>query len=323
MAGPYWTKAWNWAQGCTHSGSPGCDFCWAKAMHERFHAEPFSKVVLHPERLSLPLRTRKPQTFFCDMFDPFHPDIPFEFIAAMFGVMAAAQRHTFLVLTKRAERMRKAIEWIEYEAELLTSTRPDKDPSHPAWRLIVCNRQANRILDEAGLPTYDAKGDRIVPRHEVAWPLPNVWLGVTAEDQDRADERIPLLLQTPAAHRWVSLEPLLEEVDLDEYVWAREPQYGGILGATPSPLDELIIGGESGPNARPYDLAWPRKLIKQARTAGVSCFHKQVGSNAYQQTVWRNGFAGGVRFLTKSRSGADPNEWPADLRVRELAWRNE
>ena len=329
MSGPYWSKAWNPVQGCTPV-SPGCAHCWAKAMHERFHPEPFSAVTLHPERLSIPLRTRKPQVFFTDMCDPFHPDVPFEFIAAMFGVMAASPRHTFLLLTKRAERMRTWFEWIH------------RVPGNAAGtEAMEVQYQAQGYFDkvddaETGGTLWPKR--RTLPRAE-SWPLPNVWLGVTAEDQQRADERIPLLLQTPAAHRWVSLEPLLGPIDMKLEWLAR--RHIDCAGCAPDgslcdghwigqKLNQVIVGGESGPNARPYDLAWARSVIGQCQDAGVACFHKQIGARPRADLLVSDGNRlveaphanedHGRIFGMRSRSGSDPAEWPEDLRIRELAW---
>jgi protein gp37 len=139
-------------------------------------------------------------------------------------------------------------------------------------------------------------------------PPANVWLGVTAEDQERADERIPLLLETPAAVRFVSCEPLLGPVDLG----AVRLRDGDALGpglfdrATGTHLDWVIVGGESGPRARPCCAKWIRDIIGQCRAAGTSCFVKQLGAITDA--------AIGIR----DRAAADPAEWPEDLRVREM-----
>ena len=120
-------------------------------------------------------------------------------------------------------------------------------------------------------------------------PLPNVWIGVSAEDQGAADHRIPLLLRTPAAVRFVSAEPLIGPVDLTPYL-------GG--------LGWVIVGGESGSRARPCDPAWLRNVVRQCAGAAVPCFVKQVGTRPV-----------GIRVTDPK--GGDPTEWPEDLRVRE------
>lgn len=293
MSGPYWQDQFNPVRGCTEA-SPGCAHCYARAMHDRFHVEPFSDVRLLPEVLSKPLRRRKPTTYFvCNTSDLFHPSVSDEFIAAVFGVMAACPQHTFLVLTKRAERMR---EWFRWVAEQLPHL-----PEGPAYFCTTKTMETRAVTFSTSLR---------LP----AWPISNLWLGVTAEDQQRADERIPHLLATPAAHRWVSVEPMLGPIEmLGRFVF----------GAPQRPMlciDQIIVGGESGPKARPYDLRWARDIIGQCYRARVPIYHKQIGS-----CPWCGGPSDHVGFRgangnTESRSGADPSEWPEDLRVRGLAW---
>ena len=139
--------------------------------------------------------------------------------------------------------------------------------------------------------------------------LPNVWLGVSVEDQRRADERIPLLLDTPAAIRWVSAEPLLGPVRLHERLgddWLASGLSGEQRG-----LDWIVIGGESGPGARPFDISWARVLVAQCKAARTPVFMKQVGSWAGEviDGVWHS--------RTYKHKGGDPAEWSEDLRVRE------
>jgi protein gp37 len=133
----------------------------------------------------------------------------------------------------------------------------------------------------------------------VAWPLPNVWIGVSVENQHFAHERLPFLVETPAAKRFISYEPALEAVDFGSYL---------------RDIDWLIVGGESGRKARPFDLAWARWAVRQCDVAGCHCFVKQLGANPYEIT-------GGPDsdFLDlRSPSGGDMDEWPEDLRVREF-----
>lgn len=277
MSGPYWDTQWNPVQGCTPA-SEGCAHCWARQMYERFHMEPFSEIRTLPDRLSKPLHWRKSRVIFvCNTSDLFHEAVPFEFIAAVFGVMAACPQHTFLVLTKRPDRMREFFFW---------------------W----AGRKPGMILTgETGALVLD---------HQL--PRDNVWLGVTVENQVRANERIPLLMRTPASHRWLSCEPLLGRVDLGLFgiqPWAeRYKPIARDLGA-------VVIGGESGRNARSCYLAWVRSIRDQCRDAGVPCFVKQLGS--FPMSF----FAHESRIRLRDRAGADPSEWPEDLRVRELAWR--
>lgn len=218
-----WSDAvWNPVTGCTPI-SEGCQRCYAKRMAARLHGrhgypdgDPFS-VTLRQERLDLPLKWRRPQRIFVNsMGDLFHESVPFEFIERMFVcVEEEASQHTYLILTKRPERMRDFIAWY-----------------------------AARCSDESVGLQWE--------------PATNVWLGVSAETQERANERIPALLDTPAAVRFVSLEPLLGPVDL-------RPWRG---------LDWVIVGAETGPGARPFDPAWIRRIIDACRDAQVPMFLK-------------------------------------------------
>ena len=192
------------------------------------------------------------------------------------------------------------------------------------------------------------------------WPLPNVWLGVSVEDQAAADDRIPELLDTPAAVRFLSCEPLLEPVDLEP--WLRRvatsgPGWrmtgGSAMAIADIVLDWVIVGGESGPGARPCDLAWIRGIVAQCQAAGVSAFVKQLGSKpvtamrgSWINELQRHGpdiqqpygrvacgackteecelLWSGVRphverwLPLRDRAGRDMGEWPEDLRVREF-----
>ncbi len=152
----------------------------------------------------------------------------------------------------------------------------------------------------------------------IPWPLPNVWLGVSAEDQKTADERIPLLLQCPAAIHWVSAEPLLGPIDFElvEFTQKCRP-------------DWIVVGGESGPGARECRIEWIRSVVAQCKKSeGVLCFVKQMGSNAKAKdstdmsTVRRNEWASfSVEYPIPSAftgKGSDPNEWAEELRVREF-----
>jgi hypothetical protein len=169
------------------------------------------------------------------------------------------------------------------------------------------------------------------PGADDTWPLPNVWLGVSVEDQATADARIPLLLQTPAAVRWVSYEPAIGPVDFKTRWLCPEQELDADYRPTHtrlSVLDWLVVGGESGPGARPFDLAWARSAIAQARAAGCKVFVKQVGAvpvvKGAEHAVWPPH----VRFTPLSscctdrihlrdRKGGSPEEWPKDLRIRE------
>ncbi len=143
------------------------------------------------------------------------------------------------------------------------------------------------------------------------WPLPNVWLGVSVEDQRTADERIPLLLETPAAVRFVSYEPALGPVSFHAFV--------GSHPALDRPgLDWIIVGGESGPGARPFDIGWARNTIAQCKAAGVACFVKQLGAHPYIERDAEGAFCPDYEYRLADKKGGDWTEWPADLRLREF-----
>jgi protein gp37 len=273
-----WTDAtWNPIRGCSRV-SPGCVHCYAERVAGRFsgQGQPYEGLVklvkrthekvslsktsakysktsttearwngvvrLIPEHLADPLRWRKPRRIFVNsMSDLFHEALSNEQIAAVFGVMAAAPRHTFQVLTKRPERMRQWFEWI------------GQQPEPPV-------RAMNAALDVLEGVRMSVNSQR--------WPLPNVWLGVSVENQAAADERIPLLLDTPAAVRFLSCEPLLGPVVL--------PAHEQSMGSSHSPLDWVIAGCESGPGARPCDTDWLRRLRDQCEEGAVPFFLKQA-----------------------------------------------
>ena len=260
-----WTeRVWNPVTGCTKV-SQGCKNCYAERMAKRLAGrcgypadDPF-RVTIHSDRLAQPLHWRKPSRVFVNsMSDLFHPDVPGGFIAAVFGIMAACPQHTFQVLTKRPARMKT---WFEDLKSV--------GPANRCYPAETCRAHAmNKTLDSvrSKLTGYDTR-----------WPLPNVWLGVSAENQETADQRIPLLLQAPAAVRFVSCEPLLGPVDLagasggNDYLgdhWDRNVGPG---------IDWVIAGGESGPGARPMHLDWARSLRDQCAAARVPFFFKQWG----------------------------------------------
>jgi len=271
-----WTdEVWNPITGCSKV-SQGCKNCYAERVFPRpYPGRAFTDIRLHAERLDAPLHWRKPRRVFVNsMSDLFHDDVPDEFIDQIFAVMALAPQHTFQVLTKRAERM----------SAYLSAAR-----AHPvgmaALDKTLCSVAANP-KSQVGAGCM-LQGD--IP-HLKVWPLPNVWLGVSVEDQETADYRIPLLLRTPAAVRWISAEPLLGPVDLGKWLWSccgNTTTGGEYMGQReevccnrPEPrdlLDWVVAGGESGPHARPMHPDWLRLLRDQCESAGVSFFFKQWG----------------------------------------------
>ncbi|MDK1473679.1 phage Gp37/Gp68 family protein [Streptomyces sp. 549] len=282
-----WTdKTLNVVTGCTKV-SPGCDNCYAETFAERFrgvaghHFETGFDLTLRPNALTLPLRWKKPRRIFVNsMSDLFHKDIPGDYIARLFAVMALTPQHTYQVLTKRHGRMRS-----------LLGGRCDCGHSHGpgmhfrsamAWAVSKAN--PDRV---PGVP--DDAEKRVF--HDTPWPLPNVWMGVSVEDQQRADLRIPALLDTPAAVRFLSCEPLLGPVKLPFFEESKDCTCGGYgppyymheagCGLTPGPawgaLHWVIVGGESGHRARPMHPDWARSLRDQCQQAGVPYLFKQHG----------------------------------------------
>lgn len=253
-----WTDAtWNPVRGCSRV-SEGCRNCYAERTAARFSGpgQPYEglaerrgkgtglprwtgEVRLVPDHLADPLRWRKPRRIFVNsMSDLFHERLSNEAIAAVFGVMAAAPQHTFQILTKRARRMR---EWFTWAGRLNLDELREF-----AYRAVNGDSDAVRV----------ARG--------TTWPLPNVWLGVSTEDQETYVERVRDLHFVPAAVHFISAEPLLGAIDMR----ANE--------INPAWLDWVIAGCESGPRARPCDVAWLRSLRDQCASAGVAYFLKQA-----------------------------------------------
>ncbi len=366
-----WTDAtWNVVTGCTKV-SPGCAHCYAETIATRFwptqyvhtvergfiacrdyhgermdRARSFTDVVCHPERLEAPLRWKKPRRVFVNsMSDLFHEDVPDAFIDRVFAVMALCPQHTFQILTKRADRMRDYVNGL--------------------------GGRLGELWDLTNQPTWvELPAGRSFPRYPENWPLPNVWAGVSVENQPFADERIHLLLQTPAAIRFVSYEPALGLVDFRQWLGGQgraagretrspltqhgaatpgenfgsaagnvaKPQLdpsGAVASSTLPSLDWVIVGGESGPKARPCDVAWIRSVVEQCKASGVPCFVKQLGKwplsnlneNERGGRYWvalhdgRGNYTG--EYGCEGRGAkSDPAEWPEDLRVREFPRRS-
>lgn len=269
-----WTdQTWNPVRGCTRV-SPGCGGpgdnggCYAEAMAARFSkpgqwghgfaemkaGKPrwTGKVALIEQQLMLPLSWRDPKKVFVNSTsDLFHESLPDSAIDQVFAVMALCPQHDMQILTKRTSRMRaylsesKATRRIYIEADLMAFDRRLHGPF-----------------------TYCMDG-------VVRWPLPNVWIGTSCERQPEADDRIPQLLQTPAAIRFVSFEPLLGGIDARRVNGSINALEGS---ATFPPLDWVIVGGESGPGARPMHPQWARDIRDQCIATSVPFFYKQTGA---------------------------------------------
>lgn len=279
-SGIEWTDAtWNPVVGCSKV-SPGCDNCYAitqagriVAMAEGRGADtPYEGTVADgdwtgvvrtvPERLDQPLRWRRPRRIFVNsMSDLFHPDVPASFVGDIFDVMRQTPQHTYQILTKRPMRMKGLV-----------------SAMYAGW-------------DEV---------------------LPNVWLGTSVESQ-RYAFRINHLIDTPAAVRFLSIEPMLGPVDLSEWFYAHGPwnatEYGTECSCGAAIVDDqdrcnggrlhwVIVGGESGPGARPMNPEWVRDIRDQCEETAVALFVKQMGSR------W-------------GRDHHDIEAFPEDLRVRE------
>lgn len=352
-------RSWEVTAGCTKVSS-GCANCYAERLVGTRHAgvarkrkrdgtdngsaidlslevinDPPGKpprwsgdVRLLEMNLGQPLSRKAPTVYFVNSrSDLFHPDVPFEYIDRVFAVMALCPRHRFLVLTKRPERMRA----------YLTEHYPDWEHAWPNPE-VELGGHLTQVQDHTGEYEVVAK----------TWPLPNVWLGTSVEDQEAADARLPELLACPAAGRFVSAEPLLGAVDLEEHLGSDEypPGYFPDLpnGIHCPGVDWVIVGGESGPGSRVCNVAWIRSVVEQCTGAGVPVFVKQLGADVRDRND--AGFDGDpedagdlavirdvehdpdgdstqyqgkpVRVRLNSSKGNDPAEWPADMRVREV-----
>lgn len=263
-----WTDAtWNPVRGCIKV-SPGCAHCYAETFAERFRG-----MKGHPYEQGFDVRLVPEK-----LHEPFRWKKPRRvFVNSMSdlfqdGVPDAYIRRCFDVM---AQVRRHTFQVLTKRPARMQSLVPTFAKDHTA---------------------PDGSG----------WPLPNVWLGVSVENQHFADERIPLLLQTPAAVRFISAEPLLGPVDLSDQLlpW----------------LDWVIVGGESGPRARPCCLSWVRNIVHDSLNASVPVFVKQLGARPYETT--ENGHEEGWpidRLIDiSSRKGGDPAEWEPYLRMREF-----
>jgi protein gp37 len=315
-----WTDStWNPARGCSRV-SPGCENCYA----ERVAAHPWmslpgkpyhglaivgpngprwTRVVRFvPEAVVEPLSWRKPRRVFVNsMSDLFHESLTNEQIAAVHAVMGATRRHTYQVLTKRAGRM---FEWHQWAADRIRkggglealAVIAEKEIG-PDWLFVAATLRRG------------------------AWPLPNLHLCVSVEDQPRALDRVPLLLAVPAVVRGVSYEPALGHVDWRDWLnpfrlhacngegGETDTCAGCHEGARAPVLDWIIVGGESGPGARPFDTRWAVSTIAACARAGVACFVKQMGSRPLSLK--------GAPVKLKDPKGGDMSEWPQHLRVRQ------
>lgn len=292
--------------------SPGCAHCYSSRVQPRFGMPVFAEQrratvehYLDEKKLQQVLTRKKPTRYFwCDMTDIFGSWVPDEHLDRLFAVMALTPQHTHLVLTKRAERMR---------AYLTAASEPWGD---------------RRSGIESAMYEFGGDEDARTITND-GWPLPNVWLGVSVENQHFADERIPLLLKTPAAIRFISAEPLLGPVSL---TWESKVGVGQLSYFTRRKqphivnwpgLDWVIVGGESSNKARPCCVSWIRNIVHDCHDVGIACFVKQLGAKAYEQTA-RAGLGDHPdwefdHYLDlKHPKGGDIAEWEPYLRVRQF-----
>lgn len=254
--GRYWNAAWQLVDGCTPC-SPGCDHCWAAGIERRFGDGWLSlkdgrfngRVRPHPERLDVPLKRRRP-TVFAVWNDLFHEAVPWSFRDKVYAMMQKRNNHQYLILTKRPEQMRNYV----------LSAMFDENCNYEG---IYEEMEALGVLDDA--PLAD-----------------NVWHGITVCNQAEAEEKIPVFLQVPGK-KFLSIEPMLGAVDLGLSLFnieipdhfdrdGRKYSFEGQEG-----IDAVILGGETGPGARPMHPDWVRSVRDQCQAAAVPLFFKQWG----------------------------------------------
>lgn len=314
-----WTDAvWNPIVGC-EKVSAACKNCYAIPMAHRLAGIKASakkyegitakteggkinftgKVRLDDESLLKPLQWKKGRKIFVNsMGDLFHKDVPFEWLDKVFAVMALCPQHTFQILTKRSARMREYFD-----------SRIKDDEYSPVNNCGFCMRETERYISKAlieiaskSLENYEfltKHRSGVIHIYKGGWanqlfvyrerniksifPLKNVWLGVTVENQATANERVPHLLACPGKVRFLSCEPLLENIALGER-HIKYDQFGNEVKAFSNYLevgiDWVIVGGESGRGARPTHPDWVLSIRDQCTQAGVPFFFKQWGVNA-------------------------------------------
>lgn len=338
-----WTDVtWDPVRGCSLM-SAGCENCYAMKQAHRFSGsgQPYAGLTeigphgprwtgtirLVPEALEAPLHWKQPRRVFVNsMSDLFHEDVPNEFLEDVWARMCIADHHIYQILTKRPQRM---FDWITSQDWDRVGTIVAHTSPMAAHRALARKR--------AGFKMFE-----------------HVWLGVSVENQATADERIPILLQTPSAVRWISAEPLLRAIDLSKIPAPNQCTQHALSGRnnwngrTMTRLDWVVIGGESGPGARPCDLAWIRSIKDQCQAAKVPVFVKQLGKEPRGLCDWKDHESDPPQWLDehgtllsvsgaktgdlchamddawwpckptlKDKQGGDMAEWPADLRVRE------
>ena len=317
-----WTEeVWNPTKGCSLK-SPGCVNCYAMRMARRMDHPggayegltvlgpkgPLWNGVVElsaPRVLAQPISWRKPRMVFVNsMSDLFHERLDYADIAGIVGIMAYCHESTFQVLTKRADRMLDFQRWLVATAESWHELDDEFDIVDAIGEVLRHN--ANRILD--GHTVIDAL------HMEGYWPLRNVWWGVSAENQAALDERLPYLQKIHAAVRFLSCEPLLEGLSFWPIRTVEEMVEGRKNGAFyPSRLGSIhwvIVGGESGYGARPFNVDWLCGIANQCSQAKVALYAKQLGSRPIHRKELRD-----LHFspLKQPGKGEDMGKWPPNL----------
>ena len=315
-------RSWNPTRGCSMAAGSecgGCLNCYAARQALRMSGpggkyEGLVRLTENGPRwtgkivegdVDAPLHVRAPSRWFVDsMSDLFHESIPDEWIDRAFAVMSLCPQHTFQILTKRAERMRAYCAGDNLFQRIISASNRSVDGKE-----TCCENRGNG----PNLCSIGHRGRGPLEDHRrLRLPLLNAWLGVSVEDEPTARLRITSLLTIPASVRWVSYEPALGPVKFLPWLFP-DPPGGKRKGELQPGLDWVVIGGESGPFARPFDLAWARNTVAQCRAAGVPVFVKQLGARPVVNGVSLRDLQGPLR----DPKGGNMVEWPEDLRVRE------
>ncbi len=319
----WWDRSWNPIVGCSHA-SPGCENCYAEKLastrlkHLQVYGDAtvgrkWNGTVVETGKLDQPLGWKKPnRVFVADMSDLFHPGVPFSFIAGVYGVMAACPNQTFIVLTKRPDRMLEWYRWAEVKFNRYGGVECD-----------VADGLMFHAADYHRLHRLNAKLDK-APIGEGRWPLPNVWTGTTCENQEWATRRVLIMRRVPSVLRFLSLEPLLDEVDPSNIETATATEHR-VYNALEKDFGWLIPGGESGHGARQCNRKWLERIVYKGRKHGVPVFVKQLGSHYVDELNGIGGkmckpdesVVGKIRRL-KDFAGRDMSEWPENLRIRQF-----
>lgn len=238
------------------------------------------KIQITPHRLFEPLKWVKPRKIFVNsLSDVWHKDVPFQYVSAMFGVMAATPEHTFQVLTKRHAEM---LAWYEQ-----TGGAEECAEAAASW--------LEHLLagDQITTGIYNRYLARLARGADRAWPLDNVWLGVSAENQEMYEARVPYLTQCPATVHWVSAEPLLGPLQV-------------LSVSQTSEVDWIVVGGESGPRARGMELSWAKRILDDCDAVGIAVSMKQLGT-----VLAKN-------YPRSGKKGGNWDGWPKHLRIRQF-----